>query len=306
MIRDGGVRIVSLIPAATEIVAALGAGNLLVGITHECDFPPAIADLPRVTTSAVDRDASSSAIDEAVRVLSQAGGAVFALDAAELVRLAPTVIITQTLCDVCAVTDGDVRPLADVLEVPPRLVPMGGTTMAGVWADIRAIGSAIGRTAEAEALLRELDDRLRRVHETLAGARAPRPRVAVIEWLDPLYAAGHWTPELVRRAGGIDALAQPGSHSMPTQVDAVREANPDIILFAPCGFDVERAAREAAALLETAEWAWARNRRTWALDGNALTSRPGPRLVDAVEAIASIVAPSLFAAPGPLCVPLSS
>ena len=297
MKSNGGVRIVSLLPAATEIVAALGAGDLLVGITHECDFPREVTGLPRVTTSAVDRDASSSAIDEAVRALSQVGGAVFALDSAELLRLAPTVIITQTLCDVCAVTDGDVRPLADVLEVPPRLVHMGGTTMAGVWDDIRAIGSAIGRSAEADALLRELDARLRRVHETLAAARAPRPRVAVIEWLDPLYAAGHWTPELVRRAGGSDVLAEPGSHSMPIHVDAVREATPDVVLFAPCGFDVERAAREAAALLETGDWAWAHGRRTWALDGNALTSRPGPRLVDAVEAMAAIVAPSLFQAP---------
>jgi iron complex transport system substrate-binding protein len=290
-------RIISLLPAATEIVAALGALDQLVGISHECDFPIEVATLPRVTASAVDRDATSAAIDAAVRALSESGAPVFALDAEQLVALAPTLILTQSLCEVCAVSEGDVRALGAVLEPPPRILPLTGTTLDGVWADITACGDALGRGAVAGALLAAISARLRVVHETLKAARAPRPRVAVIEWLDPLFVAGHWTPELVRRAGGIDVLAEPGMHSVRVSVERVREASPEVILFAPCGFDVERAARESRALLAGAEWCWARDTEAWALDGNALTSRPGPRLADAVEVMAAIFAPALFGAP---------
>jgi iron complex transport system substrate-binding protein len=289
-------RVISLLPAATEIVAALGAADLLVAISHECDFPPEITHLPRVTASAVDRDASSLDIDTAVRRLSESGRPVFMLDANDVVRLAPTVILTQTLCDVCAVSEGDVRDIAHLVSPAPMIVPLVGTTLDGVWNDIANVGGAIGRSSEANLLLMSLATRIRQVHETLKAARAPRPRVAVIEWLDPLFAAGHWTPELVRRAGGIDVLASAGEHSVRVAIDRVREAQPDVLLFAPCGFDVERSAREAGALLEQPEWAWASGLEAWAIDGNALTSRAGPRLADAVEVMASIFASTLFAA----------
>jgi iron complex transport system substrate-binding protein len=268
-----------------------------VGITHECDFPSEVIGLPRVTTSLVDRDASSRAIDESVRALSASGAPVFALDAGQLQRLAPTLILTQSLSEVCAVSDGDVRSLASVLEPSPQLLSLGGTTLDGVWDDITAVGSALGRGRDAAELLATVAARLRVVHETLKAARAPRPRVAVIEWLDPLFVAGHWTPELVRRAGGIDVLAEPGRHSVECTAERIRTAGPELLLFAPCGFDAERAARESAALLQTAEWRWARGLAAWAIDGNALTSRPGPRLADAVEVMAAIFAPGLFAAP---------
>ena len=292
------VRVGSLLPAGTEIVAALGALDSLVGITHECDFPAEVSRLPRVTASAVDRDASSPAIDAAVRALSSSGAPVFTLDAGDLQRLAPTLILTQSLCEVCAVSDGDVRAIAEVLTRPPRVLPLVGTTLDGVWDDITAVGAALGRDAAAADLLAAIALRLRRVHETLKAARAPRPRVAVIEWLDPLFAAGHWTPELVRRAGGIDVLAEPGAHSVTVSVERIRDADPEVLLFAPCGFDVERAEREARTLLARAEWSWARGRTAWAIDGNALTSRPGPRLADAVEVMAAIFAPTSFEAPG--------
>jgi iron complex transport system substrate-binding protein len=288
------MRVVSLLPAATEIVAALGALPALVGITHECDFPPEVSRLPRLTTSVVDRDATSAGIDAAVRTLAASGAPVFALDADELRRLAPTVILTQSLCEVCAIGAGQVCALADVVTPAPRVLQLSGTTLDGVWEDITAVGAALGHGAAAADLLAGIAARLRAVHETLKAARAPRPRVAVIEWLDPLFTAGHWTPELVRRAGGIDVLASPGAHSTTTTVNAVREAHPDLLLFAPCGFDVDRAEREARALLDTSDWAWARRLPAWALDGNALTSRPGPRLADAVEVMAAIVAPGLF------------
>jgi iron complex transport system substrate-binding protein len=182
------------------------------------------------------------------------------------------------------------------LGTNPRRITLGATTLDGVWDDVRRVGDAIGRRAEADVLIGSLTERMGRVHETLKAARAPRPRVAVIEWLDPVFVAGHWTPELVRRAGGIDVLAEPGAHSVTVDVDAVRDTRPDVILFAPCGFDVERAERESIALLSTSAWDWARGLNCWALDGNALTSRPGPRLVEAIEVMASIFAPGLFAA----------
>jgi len=291
------IRILSLLPAGTEIVAALNAAGELVGITHECDYPPEVARLPRVTSSAIDRDASSSAIDEEVRRIANSGAPMFAIDADDVVRLAPTVILTQALCEVCAVSEGDVRDIATVIFPAPTIVPLGGTTLDGVWADIGNVARVIGRSSEAATLLESISTRLLLVHQALKRARAKRPRVAVIEWLDPLFSAGHWTPNVIRRAGGIDAIAEPGAHSVRMTVEQVRAASPELLLFAPCGFDVERAEREANALLATDEWSWARDIEAWAIDGNALTSRPGPRLADAVEVIAAIIAPTLFPAP---------
>ena len=300
MTTDAGTsapRVVSLLPAATEIVAALGALDQLVGVTHECDHPAAVARLPRVTASAVDRDAPSAAIDAEVRELAASGAPVFTLDAAVLASLEPDVVLTQTLCDVCALPAGAVDRAIAALPDAPTAVTLAATTLDGVWEDVRRVGEAIGRGAEAEALVDASVARLRRVHEVLKAARTPRPRVAVLEWLDPPFAAGHWVPELVRRAGGVDVLAQAGAHSTVVGVEAVRAATPEVLLLAPCGFDVERAACEGAALLERGEWCWARACDVWALDGNALTSRPGPRLVDAVETMAAVFAPALFDAP---------
>jgi iron complex transport system substrate-binding protein len=287
-------RIISLLPAGTEIIAALGALDQLVAITHECDYPPEVARLPRVTASSIDRDASSADIDEGVRRIAASGLPMFAMDADVVVRLAPTVILTQALCEVCAVSEGDVRDIAQLVSPAPTIVPLGGTTLDGVWADIGNIGKAIGQVDRAGALLESISTRLLLVHQALKRARARRPRVAVIEWLDPLYSAGHWTPNVIQRAGGIDAIAQPGAHSVRITVEQVRDAAPELLLFAPCGFDVERAEREGNALLATDEWSWARDIEAWAIDGNALTSRPGPRLADAVETIAAIIAPTLF------------
>jgi len=290
-------RVISLLPAATEIVAAVGALDQLVGVTHECDHPAAVMRLPRVTASAIDRDASSGTIDADVRALASVGAPVFTLDATLVASLAPDVLLTQSVCEVCALPESEVDRAVAALAVAPAVVSLGGTTLDGVWDDVRRVGDAIGRRGAADTLIDTFVARMGRVHEALKAARAPRPRVAVIEWLDPVFAAGHWTPELVRRAGGVDVLAQPGQHSIQVDVEAVRAADPEVLLFAPCGFDVRRAAREADALLATDAWRWARDRVAWAIDGNSLTSRPGPRLVDAIEVLASIFAPALFAAP---------
>ena len=290
-------RVVSLLPAATEIVAALGAIDQLVGVTHECDHPAGAMHLPRVTASAIDRNATSATIDADVRALASTGAPVFTLDAELVASLAPRVLLTQSVCEVCALPESEVDRAVAALGVAPTVVSLGGTTLDGVWDDVRRVGDAIGRSEEAEALIASSIARIRRVHETLKAARAPRPRVVVVEWIDPLFVAGHWTPELVRRAGGIDVLAEAGAHSVQVDVREVRAAEPEVLLFAPCGFDVERAAREAEALLDTEAWRWARDRTAWALDGNALTSRPGPRLVDAIEVMAGIFAPELFEKP---------
>ena len=271
--------------------------DALVGVSHECDYPEEVRLLPRLTASAVDAEASSAAIDAAVRELVSTSRPVFALDAEMLRSLAPTVIITQAVCDVCAASEGQCVSLASVVSPTPQVVAMTGTTLEGIWRDIRMIGAALGRTAEADPLLDALDARILRVHERLKAAKAPRPRVAVIEWLEPLFKAGHWTPEVVRRAGGVDVLAEPGEHSAVVTVDAIRTARPDLLIFAPCGFGLARAHREASALLARPEWEWARGVECWALDGNALTSRPGPRLVDAIEVIAGITAPAVFGSP---------
>lgn len=294
------MRIASLLPAATEIVAALGARDELVAVTHECDHPAAVRSLPRVTSSAVEAHAGADAgtVDARVRELSAAGSALFALDEALLVALRPDVVLTQALCAVCAVSETDVRAVAARLDPAPRVVTLSATTLDGVLdGDVARVAEAIGRAAAGAALVAELRGRLRRVHETLKAAGAPRPRVAVIEWTDPVYAAGHWVPEMVRRAGGVDALAQPGEHSTTRAVEAVAAAAPDLLVFAPCGYDARAAAAEARSALARPAWRWAASLPAWAVDANAYVSRPGPRLVDGVELLARVMHPGLFGEP---------
>lgn len=292
------MNVVSLLPAGTEIVAALGALDELVGVTHECDHPPQVSSRPRVTTSAVAAGLPAGAVDAEVRALAAAGTSLFALDERLIAALRPDVVLTQALCDVCAVSETDVRALATRLRPAPRVVTLSGTTLDGVFADVERVAAALDRRREGEALLDDLRARLRHVHETLKAARAPRPRVAVIEWTDPVYAAGHWVPEMVRRAGGSDALAQPGEHSVPRTLEQVAAADPELLIFAPCGYDVGRAAEEGRATLARPAWHWAAGREAWAVDANAYVSRPGPRLVDGIELFASLMHPGLFGAPG--------
>ena len=291
------MRVVSLLPAATEMVSELGAIDLLVGVTHECDHPEAVRHLPRMTATAIDVSTDAAAVDARVRAAAASGAPLFALDAIALSSARPDVILTQALCDVCAVAEGDVRAIAAQCDPTPTLITLSATTLDGVLEDIARVGAAIGRDGAAAVWRESATARMQRVHETLKAARAPRPRVAVIEWGDPLYAAGHWTPEMVRRAGGIDVLATPGAHSVPVALDAIRAADPEVILVAPCGYDLPRAITEAHRLRDLPGWAWARDRRWAALDANALLSRPGPRLIDGIEAIAHAVAPTLLPSP---------
>lgn len=293
------MRAVSLLPAATEICAALGALDLVAGVTHECDFPAEAACRPRVTSSAIPTHAPAGEVDAAVRALAATGTPLFALDEPAIAALRPDVLLTQALCDVCAVWEGDVRAIAARLPHTPAVVTLGGATLAGVADDVRRVAEAVGRPAAGAALAAAMDARLAAVHHALAAARAPRPRVAVVEWTDPIFLAGHWGPEMVRRAGGVDVLGTAGAHSATVTRDALAAADPEVVLVAPCGYDLARAADEARALLADPRWAWLANRAVWAIDANAYLSRPGPRLVDGVELMAHLFHPRLFGAPDP-------
>lgn len=274
---------------------ALGLRERLAAITHECDWPPDLRGLPVVTSSRVDAEMAAGAVDSAVRDAAKAGEPLFVLDEARIRALQPTVIVTQGLCEVCAVAEGDVHRLAAALPERARVVTLGARTLDDVLDSMQSLAEALDGADTGAEVVQTLRQRLRQVHETLKAARAPRPRVAVIEWTDPLFAAGHWVPDMVKRAGGIDVLATSGEHSRVVEVDAIAAAQPELLLFAPCGYQLERAVAAARETLARPEWAWARALRLAAMDGNALTSRPGPRLVDGVEIMARLFNPELFA-----------
>jgi iron complex transport system substrate-binding protein len=288
------MRIVSLLPAATEIVAALGGIDLLVGVSHECDHPPEVRRLPRVTAGVIDVTQPAAAIDEQVRRQTATGQPLFRLDAARLRELAPDVVLTQAVCDVCAVAEGEVREVAARLPSPPGIVSLRADSIDGILSDVERTGRAIGRPDRAVRLAAALRSRLARVHDTLRLARAPRPRVMVVEWLEPVFVAGHWVPEMVHRAGGLHVLVRAGEHSRTSSAQELHDFAPELLLFAPCGFSLARASRDARELLAGDGWSWARELPCWALDGNALTSRPGPRIVTGVEVMAQVLHPTLF------------
>jgi iron complex transport system substrate-binding protein len=291
------MRVVSFLPSATEIVAALGHLDEIVGVSHECDYPPGVRSRDNVTSSAIDSQATPGEIDTAVRRFVDTGRALYDVREDRVRALAPQVMVTQVVCDVCAVSEDDVRRLATRLSPRPEVVTLGATTLDGIFDDIRRVAAALGRPDRAEALIAAGRERMRAVHDSLKAARAPRPRVAVIEWTDPIFAAGHWVPEMVSRAGGTDVLAEPGQHSTTRSMDALREAAPDLVLVAPCGFDLERAAADAERVLATDAWAWAREKRVWAVDANSFLSRPGPRVIDGIEVLARVLHPALFGPP---------
>ncbi|HEY7635933.1 MAG TPA: ABC transporter substrate-binding protein [Gemmatimonadales bacterium] len=270
----------TLLPAATEIVAALGAEAELVGISHECDFPESVQHLPRVTATPIDATQPGAAIDAQVRVLHQAGHPVIAVDIEQLRRLAPELMITQGLCEVCAVADGEVYRLSSALSQAPQVLSLNARTLAGVWDDIRTVGLAIDRRPQAEDLIDRLERRLAR----LAASRpSTRRRLVCVEWLEPLYLAGHWVPDQIAAAGAEDVGAAPGSHSTRRDWEELASLRPDLVVVALCGFGVERARGELDRLGGPAALRVLTDRPVWIVDGNAYTSRPGPRVVDGAE-----------------------
>jgi len=296
------VRIVSLFPAATEIICALGAFDTLVGISHDSDFPHECLHpgIPRVTRSTIDSNASPNEIDRMVRNADALGDVLHVLDAEAIARVRPDLIITQGICDVCAVRESDVRIIADSLRSPPVVLSLSADSLEEMFNDIRRIGAAIEQWSAAEALVVRLEERLWRVHERLVAAAVPRPRVAVLEWTDPIYNAGHWVPQMVRKAGGTEVLARAGERSRVVTIGEVVAAEPDTVIVAPCGYDVKRAAAEGAMQMRKQAWSGLAERSSvWAMDSGGLLSRPGPRLVDGVETLAEILHPSVFLRPAP-------
>ncbi len=280
------MRVVSLLPAATEIVAALGGVGRLVGVSHECDFPPEVRSLPRVTRTRVDPALPSGAIDRAMAEAKRTGVSPVEVDVNLVAHLRPDLLIGQSVCDVCAVGEVELARLVTTLMPTPWVVTLHAHTLDEVFLDIRKVGEALELRDEAEELDAGLRYRLRRV--SVRAARLPKPRVLVLEWLDPPYVAGHWVPDLVTLAGGQDVGSAPGEPSRPRPWDQLAALAPDVVVVALCGFDIPRAQAELAAVTDPQARALL-GRRVEFLDGNAYTSRPGPRLVDAADLLARLI-----------------
>jgi iron complex transport system substrate-binding protein len=290
------MRIVSLVPSATEMLFALGLGADLIAVTHECDYPEAARELPRVTRDVLPAGLSSAQIDAAVKERTLAGQSIYELDADMLHDLRPDLIVTQALCSVCAVSYDDVRAIAEELESHPRVISLDPHTVGEVLGDARTLAQATDRKDAAVELVRDASARIDRIRLAVRGAR--RPRVVALEWLDPPFAAGHWTPQLIEYAGGEDVLGFPGENSEERSWHEVEASQPDIVVVMPCGYDAEIAYREAE--MHRDQLARIGAGEVVAVDAAAYFSRPGPRIVDGLELMAHILHPELVPeAPGP-------
>ncbi|NVB76997.1 MAG: cobalamin-binding protein [Kofleriaceae bacterium] len=286
-------RVVSLLPSATEIVCALGAGDQLVGISHECDFPPEITDRPRLTSTRIDASCSSKAIDEAVRAVIASALSIYAVDEARLAALAPDVIITQDLCEVCAVSLDDVR--AAVARLAHResveIVSLSPTTLGHVLEDVERVAAALGIPDRGRETRSELERRINDIARRALAVQT-RPRVVSLEWLDPLMIGGMWMPELAALAGGTPVGTIAGEHAPTVTLDELVALEPDVVVIKPCGFSLARALAESPPL--TAIGKALPEARMYVTDGNQFFNRPGPRLVESLEIMAACVHPELF------------
>jgi len=281
------MRIVSLVPHATELLFAIGAGPDVVAVTHECDHPPAVLELERVTRDALPPGLSAGEIDAAVRERVLGGEAIYELDETTVRELEPDLIVTQALCPVCAVSYDDVRALADGMASRPEVISLDPHTLGEALGDVRTVALATGRRERGVELIGQASSRIDRVR--LAVRAQPRPRVAALEWLDPVFVAGHWTPQLIELAGGEDALGLPGEPSQTASWEMVAAARPDVVVVMPCGYDAARA--HADALAHADELAAVGARLVVAVNASAYFSRPGPRLIDGLELLAHILHP---------------
>ena len=298
------MRIVSLLASATEMVAALGCLNQLVARSHECDYPPRVLSLPVVSRVQIDTSASSADIDAQIKQLAQNVSeprhaalkalSIYAIDVAMLQKLRPDVILTQTQCEVCAVSECDVtRAVAQLTGLQPRIVSLAPYRLADVWEEITRVGEALDRRAQAEHLMQAYQQRLTRLSELTARQRqGEKPRVAVLEWLDPLMGAGNWTPELVSLAGGASVTGESGQHAPWLSWEELLAADPDVLILAPCGFTLERTMQDVPLLRQHPSWQSLRavkTGRVYAIDGNAYINRSGPRLVESAEILGRVM-----------------
>ena len=282
MIAD---RIVTLLPSATEIVCGLGLRDRLVGISHECDYPENVSDLPRVTRSAIDSNASSRDIDIAVRGQLESSQALYTIDVPMLISLRPNLLVTQALCDICAVSEQDVLQVLSELPGHPELINLEPMTLREVFDTIDLIGQATGCVERAKRYVTSLDERVKKIRQA-ASTIPNRPRVGFLEWLDPPFNGGHWTPELIEYAGGEDCFGNKHQPSHTIDYATISDADPDILIIGLCGFDENRARQELESFKYQFDYEAlraVRNGRVYILDGNRYFSRPGPRLVEALE-----------------------
>ncbi|WP_134732312.1 cobalamin-binding protein [Amycolatopsis nivea] len=284
------MRIVSLLPAATDLVATLGKASDLVGRTHECDWPAEVASVPVVTAADLDSDTLTSREISTAVGASHQGSSLYSVDVRQLAALAPDLVLTQDLCEVCAVSYTRVAAAVRMLDAGPRVLSLEPRTLDEVLDCLTTLGDALGVPEVAAARVAELRSRLATIRRHVAGL--PRPRVVALEWLDPLWPAGHWVPEQISAAGGTPLLAEPGEHTKPMPWDAVVAARPDVLLVLPCGFSPDRTESELDVLTSLPGWTdlpAVRNDRVWLLDGPSYFNRPGPRVVRGAEILATVL-----------------
>ncbi len=295
------MRVVSLLASATEMIAALGCLDQLVGRSHECDYPEVVKGLPAVSQVQINIDTSSAEIDAQVKALSRAAQeenaalkalSIYRIDTAQLQRLHPDIIFTQTQCEVCAVSERDVtRAVAQLIGIQPRIISLSPYRLADVWEDVLRVGAALERPAQAEELVAGYQARLEGLRSRTA-ALPEHPRVAILEWTDPPMAGGNWTPELVEIAGGVNLFGEVGAHSPWLAWDDLLAADPDVIVITPCGFTLERTLEDIPLLEARPGWSTLRavkHGRVFAVDGNQYFNRAGPRLVESAEILATLL-----------------
>ena len=297
-------RIVSFLPSATEIVCALGLEDHLVGITHECDYPPSVTAKPVVVSSAVPVENMTEAeIDKAVSERVRAGLSVYQVDEVLLRQLAPDLILAQDLCAVCAPSGNEVSRALNVLPKKPEVLYLTPKSVKGILQNLRDVGQVAGRLEAAESWIDAATKKLERIAAT-ARALPSRPRVFCMEWLDPLYCSGHWVPEMVRIAGGVDEISREGSDSIRISWQDVLAWSPEILVVMPCGYHLEKVIALAAKLRALPGW-WdlpaVRNRQVYAVDASSYFARPGPRVVEGTELLAHLIHPEAFSWQGPQC-----
>ena len=294
------LRIVSLLPSATEIACALGLEDALVGVTHECDYPASVVGLPQLTASRISHETMTShEIDTAVRAQLDGHGSIYNLDETKLYELKPDLILTQELCDVCAVSYKTVKQAARIFETEVPIVSLEPNTIADIFANIRTVGEVAGRDAEAERVVNDLTVRLDRLATRLADVET-RPRTLMLEWLEPPFAPGHWVPEQVALAGGDPSFGRTGQPSTTTTAKEIQTYAPETIVLIPCGYYKEDILRQlpTSTLPEGfSELPAVRSGNVWAVDATSYFSRPGPRVVRGAEILASILHPEIFGAP---------
>ena len=290
-------RVVTLLASATEIVCALGYEDALVARSHECDHPPSVRQLPACTESKIDTEKSSRDIDDQVKEIVEQGLSVYRVDGDLLKELRPDVIVTQTQCEVCAVSPKDLdRAVRDWTDAAPRIVSLEPNALADVWTDILNVAESLGASARGEGLVADMQAGMGAI-EAKAGDAEHRPSVACIEWIDPLMAAGNWMPELVGKAGGQNVFGEAGRHALWMTWESLCEADPAVIIVMPCGYGIAESRRNMPALTGQPEWSTLKavaTGRVYIADGNQYFNRPGPRLVESLEILAELLHPDLF------------